>query len=322
MFRLMRVLFFLFIWSLVFGHNIRAQSLAEADRFARAYPHPVTQTSALDALIKTIDSTFDHPLEKARAMFTWVAIHLEYDCREDGQPLKPASLDQVLTTGKSQCAGYASLLQYGLRKMNLEAVTIRGVAKTAKKDLWWTERDLRPNHAWNAVKIGDRWILLDPTWASGASDADCRQVTHEFAPFYFDPPPDKFVLSHLPTDSQWQLTHIIMDKEAFRKLPVFHDPYYVHDVRQIFPETGTLYRKKGELLELRVTSRSPLDSVAIWCEERQDIKPVFGRFTRKGEVYTFTYRIQENGHYFLNVSLDGRNTALVYDLMVGEANSY
>jgi transglutaminase/protease-like cytokinesis protein 3 len=322
MFRLMRVLIVLFHLCIFLGYTLRAQNLAEADRFARAYQHPVTQTAALDALIRSIDSTFVHPLEKTRAMFTWVAVHLEYDCREDGLPLKPTSMDQVLLTGKSQCAGYASLLQYGLRKMKLEAVTIRGIAKTAKKDLWWTEEDLRPNHAWNAVKIGERWVLLDPTWASGASDADCRQVTREFAAFYFDPPPAKFVLSHLPTDSQWQLIHPIMDKEVFRKLPVFHDPFYAHDVSEILPEAGILRLKKGELLELKVSSRSPLDSVAIWCEERKDIKPVFGRFTRKGDQYSFSYRIQENGQYFLNVSLDGRNTALVYDLIAGEANSH
>lgn len=321
MFRHMRVLIFLVHICLLSGYNLPAQSLAEADRFARTYPHPVTHAAALDELIKKIDSSFTHPLEKTRAMFTWVAIHLEYDCREDGQPLKPASLDQVLTTGKSQCSGYASLLQYGLRKMNLEAVTIRGIAKTAKKDLWWTEEDLRPNHAWNAVKIGDRWALLDPTWASGASDADCRQVTREFAPFYFDPPPDKFMLSHLPTDSQWQLTEPLMNKEVFRNLPVFHDPYYNHEVIRILPEKGILHINKGELLELKITSHSPLDSVAIWCEERKDIKPIFGRFIRKGNTYTFAYRIQENGHYFLNVSLDGRNTALVYDLIAGASNS-
>lgn len=322
MFRLMRVLILLFHLSLFSGYTLRAQNLAEADRFARAYRYPVTRTAALDALIQSIDTSFKHPLEKTRALFTWVAIHLEYDCREEGQPLKPSSLDQVLLTGKSQCAGYASLLQYGLRKMNLEAVTIRGVAKTAKKDLWWTEKDLRPNHAWNAVKIGERWVLLDPTWASGASDADCQQVTHEFAPFYFDPPPAKFVLSHLPTDSQWQLLSPIINKHDFRNLPVFHDPFYQYDIYQVFPAKGIVNLKKGEPLEFKVSSRSPLDSVAIWCEERKDIKPVFGRFTRKGDVYSFLYRIQENGHYFLNISLDGRNTSLVYDLIAEEANSH
>ncbi|MFN5646269.1 MAG: hypothetical protein ACK458_02000, partial [Sphingobacteriales bacterium] len=58
-FRLMRVLIFLFHMCLLFGYALRAQNLAEADRFARAYQHPVTQTAALDALIKSIDTTFD-----------------------------------------------------------------------------------------------------------------------------------------------------------------------------------------------------------------------------------------------------------------------
>jgi transglutaminase/protease-like cytokinesis protein 3 len=316
MFRLMWRLCILVSMYSFCGYNLQGQNLEAADRFAFGYEKTVRSLGDVDTLIKHINQAFTTPLDKSRAFFTWVARNLQYDCGEDGNPLRTASLEQVLLTGKSQCSGYASLLQYGLRKLGLEAVTIRGVAKTAKKDLWWTEKDLVPNHAWNAVNIGGRWVLLDPTWASGASDADCKVIDRSFAPFYFDPKPEQFILSHLPADTQWQLLASKMNRETFLQQPVYHDPFYSHKISRISPDKGVLKVKQGETIQFSFISAMNLDSAAIWCEERKDVKPVFGKFTRNGNQYTFAYKVQVMGQYFLNVSLDGRNTALVFDLTV------
>lgn len=317
MFRHMRLWLSLVYMSLFLGTGLRGQDLEAADQFARSFGRGVNTRKALDSLVAQIASRFPSPLERARAMFTWVATHVEYDCQNDGlPPLRAVTLEQVLTSGKSQCAGYANLLQYGMKGLGLDVVTIRGVAKTAKKDLWWTMGDLKPNHAWNAVNIDGRWRLLDATWASGASDADCKVVNHVFAPFYFDPAPEKFVLSHLPSDSQWQLMASTVKARTFLDGPVFQDPFYSHGIREVLPGTGVIEARKGDLIQFSFTSTTPLDSTAVWCEERTDIRPVFGRFTRKGDQYSFSYRVQSTGHYFLNVSLDGRTTALVYDLKV------
>lgn len=317
----MRVLLFLLIIIWAPGVPVSGQErpgYLEADRFARAYTLPVKTRGALDSLVRAIDLRFADPWAKTRAMFTWVAAHLEYECSQDGLPaLGSVSLDQVLRTGRSQCAGYANLLQYGLRAMGLETITIRGVARTAKKDLWWEEDKVKPNHAWNAVKIDGQWRLLDATWASGASDADCQVITREFAPFYFDPPPILFALSHLPSDSQWQLLERPVSREAFLAGPLYHDPFYETGVKNVKPSGGVLRIKANETITFRFTSSTPLDKIAVWCEERKDIKPEFGKMARKGDEYFYTYRLQVKGDHFLNVSLDGHRTALVYYIIVG-----
>lgn len=317
----MRVLLFLMIMMWVPGEPVSGQvapRFREADLFARGYALPVQTRAALDSLVLAIDLRFTDPWDKARAMFTWVAVHLEYDCSQDGLPaLGAVSLEQVLRTGRSQCSGYANLLQYGLRAMGLETVTIRGVARTAKKDLWWDEDRVKPNHAWNAVKIDGRWRLLDATWASGASDADCQVITREFAAFYFDPPPALFTLSHLPTDSQWQLMEQPVSREAFMRGPLYHDPFYETDVKNVHPARGVLHLKTNETITFRFTAVTPLDKIAVWCEERKDIRPEFGKLMRKGDEYSYTYRVQVKEDHFLNVSLDGRRTALVYYIQVG-----
>jgi len=287
------------------------------DEFARALRFPVKNKKALDSLVSLVDQKFYGKEEKVRDLFTWIAVNLEYDCGNDSvPPLRNISIEQVLKTGKSQCAGYSNLLQYALKQLGMEVVTIKGIAKTAKKDLWWQEKDLKPNHSWNAVKINGQWKLMDATWASGAADDSCNTVSHEFSPFYFFPDPRKFVLSHLPSDSQWQLLEPPVEQTVFVSNPVFHDPFYEHDVKSFSPAKGMLDARAGEVINFEFESATPIEKIAVWCEENPMIKPEFGFFIRKGDRYSYAYRVKNSGSYFLNVSLDGRRTALVYYLRV------
>jgi hypothetical protein len=283
------------------------------DDFARNFPLVVHDRDGLDAMIRSVDSRFTLPEEKIRAVFTWIATHLEYDCGTEDRPAqKGSSLDQVLKSGRSQCAGYSSLLQYCLRSLGFESTTIKGVAKTGRKDLWWTIADLRTNHSWNAVKLHNQWQLMDPTWASGAADDNCETITREFSDFYFFPDPEKFALSHLPDDSSWQLTMQPMTREKFLSIPVFHDPFYEHAVIRFSPMEGLQKKKLFETIRFEFNSATPLERIAIWSDGNKAVKPEFGNFTRSGNTYVYTYKLGSPGSYFLNVSLDGKRTALLY----------
>ena len=63
----------------------------------------------------------------------------------------------------------------------------------------------KPNHAWNAVKIYDRWYLLDVTWASGSAIDLSRHQRKLDLNSYFLTEPRKFIQTHLPEDPSWQL---------------------------------------------------------------------------------------------------------------------
>ena len=287
--------------------------LAAADSFGMRPPFPVRDRQTLDSLVKQIDLQFPHPVEKVRALFTWVATTLEYDCGKDSaSAFRAITVDQVLRMGRSQCAGYSNLLQYGLKRLGFEQAIISGVARTAKKDLWWGEEDLRANHSWNAVRINGQWKLLDATWASGASNEDCSVVNREFAPYYFFPDPATFALSHLPADSQWQLLDKPVTRQQFLDLPVFSDPFYEFPISEYAPVSGVMHLEPGEWVTFSFRSSRPLQRIAVWSEDNKAVQPEFGMFTRKGEWYRYAYKARSTGRYFLNVSLDGRRTALIY----------
>ena len=72
----------------------------------------------------------------------------------------------------------------------------------------------RGDHAWNAVKIDDRWHLLDVTWGSGGLN-DQFKFVRKFNEAYFLTAPAAFVQDHLPLDPMWQLMDCPVDLAAF-----------------------------------------------------------------------------------------------------------
>jgi hypothetical protein len=285
------------------------------DAFVTGIHQQARTLHELDSLLSLADQTFKIPEEKIRFAFRWVAANLEYDCREDsGIPSPASSLEDILKNGKSTCSGYAGLLNYALKKMGFESVSIRGVAKTARRDLNW-EKLPRPNHSWNAVKVNNEWKLLDATWASGEASENCDTVIRSFSGFYFFPEPRQLALSHFPADPEWQLVNQPVDSLRFLQWPVFHDPFYEKEVISFFPDSGVLRVKKNGQVKFRFASNVPLEKIAVWSDDRKTIGAEFGKFIKTSGGYEYVYRIRETGEYFLNVSLDGHRTALVYRIL-------
>lgn len=291
---------------------------ARVDRFAASRGNKPEAAAQLDSLLRRADSLFSLPEEKIRFVFTWMALNLEYDCGSaSGSVLATGNVDQVLRTGKSNCSGYSTLMNYALRFLGFESVTVRGLGKTARKDLYWQEGQMpNVNHAWNAVKLRGQWKLLDATWASGEASENCDTILRVFSPFYFFPDPEVLVLSHLPLDSSWQLLDKPVSRSQFIGWPVFHDPFYETGVRQFWPDSGVIRLTKNSPINFRFTTDKPLARIAVWSDDNKKLIPEFGNFESRGREYVYSYRVREAGKYFLNVSLDGKRTALVYRLEV------
>ncbi len=293
----------------------RAPDYEKADRFARELSAPISELSALDSMLERAGKMFSLPEEKVRFVFTWIALNLEYDCGiEAPGGASVQSIENILKNRRSTCSGYSSLINYALKQLGFESIAIRGVAKTARRDLYWQYLP-RPNHAWNAVKVNGEWKLLDANWASGEASENCDTVIRSFSPFYFFPDPEMLALSHLPTDSSWQLISQPVDPQTFLSRPIFHDPYYEKKVSAFIPATGILKVKKNDLVRFRFNTAVPLDRIAIWSDDKKGLSPEFGRFSRVNNGYEYSYRVRETGDYFLNVSLDANRTAIIYRIM-------
>ena len=115
-------------------------------------------------------------------------------------------------------------------------------------------------HAWNAVKLDDKWQLMDVTWASGGLDVRSKKYVRDFDAGWFLTPPQRFLLSHWPDDARWTLGETRPDKKEFVKAPVFYRRYTAAGLHLESPRTGTIGRKTT----IRLRSSEPVTRLSAY----------------------------------------------------------
>jgi transglutaminase/protease-like cytokinesis protein 3 len=187
------VLFFIFFYSSIFA-QIQVDSL----RYKRAQKAP-----------KTLDVKYLARFLKAGAMsdekivetfYYWIHQNIEYDVelsKKDNLNKTDVSVLKVLENKKSICAGYANLFFELCQAVKIECVVVEGVAQI-------DDDKIAQPHAWNAVKIKDKWELLDVTWGSGAP-LESGSFFKYLNLNYLYCKPENFILEHFPDEEKWQL---------------------------------------------------------------------------------------------------------------------
>lgn len=197
--------------------TVMPDAFTDIDTYAKKTPKQYEKDIPMLAeyLIKPAGSD----IEKARALYTWVATHIMYDDAAYNSGNYPDySAENVLRRKKAVCEGYANLLQALCEAAGLEADKITGYSKgygyKAGKTFTTT------NHAWNAIKINGAWKLFDPTWGStfGTNTNGKLVSTSMFDPYWFDVHPKAFIFTHLPAEDRWQLVEGTLDLHAYEKL--------------------------------------------------------------------------------------------------------
>ncbi|XP_061118087.1 kyphoscoliosis peptidase-like [Conger conger] len=166
------------------------------------YSSKVRPRDTVEALVQELLKGASSDLEKLRAIWTWVTHHIEYDVEALRNPgLRMSNAADVLKTGKGVCAGYAGLFQEMCRGAGIQCETVSGYAKGLGYKLG-KHFSGDTNHAWNAVRLGGSWHLLDSTWGAGTVR---EKFTFRYNEFYFLTHPALFVGNHFPEDAKWQM---------------------------------------------------------------------------------------------------------------------
>ncbi|MFM2101307.1 MAG: hypothetical protein RIR05_293, partial [Bacteroidota bacterium] len=133
----------------------------------------------------------------ARLLYTWMAIHINYDDYGYNTGNYAATdAASVFQSKKAVCSGYSNLFKYLATQMGLECVSIVGYSKGY--GYIEGERFTETDHAWNAIKVNSTWHLIDVTWGSGyGKTINGSLVTvKEFDDYWFMTNPDAFIFSH------------------------------------------------------------------------------------------------------------------------------
>jgi hypothetical protein len=214
----------------------------------------------LDRLAQSLTGGLESDSQMVRAIHDWVTLNVSYDTASlmsESVGNEPAA--DVLRTRCSACRGYANLFGELCHRSGLDCVTIQGHARGAGFHPFGREAPSEPNHAWNAVRVGGRWRLVDATWDAGRYRTDAG-YEQRYSTDYLFPDPAWLIHTHLPSDSNWQLLDQPVSALEFGNLPYLTVEFFRLGLR-LRTRLGLVNQSSGVFsVELAVP-----DSVSAFC---------------------------------------------------------
>lgn len=230
-----------------------AQNDESVDIVMATYP---SDFETIQELVKRIDYDFKQPENKVRALYLWLAKHIEYDIyyqvtppaaqwivftsQADKQQKKDALLKQRMALyfkeRKALCRGYAGLFQMGCELMDIPVTAIHGYAKVSVHDI--VKGAHYKNHSWNAVFINNRWNFIDLTWSAGYHEPNSGTWVARLNEYFYLTPPEIFIKSHFPVAPQWQLIQRPITEAQFFSEPIYYPAYFERKYALIDSQEG------------------------------------------------------------------------------------
>jgi len=275
---------FLFL-NIIFLNSALAQKLTEVDKIVAKYPKSFAST---EKLADKINKDFSSDYDKARAVYSWIALNIKYDYNaflnppkiqgfsysteaEKQRKLKQLNNNLIQKAFKSQkavCEGFTALYQHLAELVGIECEIIRGDSKTRLADIG--RKNTSSNHAWNIVLIDKKWRLIDVTWGQGYYDSSKGRMVNDFNPVYFDTDPDYFFAKHYP-DSGTYLGNRI-SKDDFLNGPLIYNKTIENDNKIKSPDSGILEVKSGDKITVEIKNISKSDQVFYLNKRNQPVK--------------------------------------------------
>lgn len=252
------------VFFLLIATSINAQDFSKVDHLVLKYP----RFSKVEDLASKIENDFSTDTEKVRAAFFWLAKNIRYDLKmyynpkprtygfsystEDEKTTKiQAAKDKIIDVAFNRkmgvCEEYAQSFKKICDLLNIEAAVITGYTRNSTDEIG--KPSLNTDHAWNAVKLNDKWILLDATWAAG-SLLNGKWI-QEFNNYFYNIPKEKIFKTHFPENSVWVLRFGRITKEEFYKQPIFGYTFLASNAQLIDPKKGIIEITKANNIELK-----------------------------------------------------------------------
>ena len=194
--------------------------------------------------------------ECAYLVYKWLSQNVAYDC----YGLNHGGIDfselGTYNKGKGVCAGYALIFEKMCDSLGLESNYVVGYSKGAGFTPGVIPK--QSDHAWNSVKIGSSYYLVDSTWGSGNCDGDTYNAN--FNDFYFCTNPEAFIRTHLPEEKQWQLISEAITLETFVNMLGLSGTFYENGFTSISPDLATISSNQAFKITLNF---DPSNSIAL-----------------------------------------------------------
>ena len=126
--------------------------------------------SELQTLSDEICTGAETDYDKILKLEYWVADNIYYNhlAAETAVTQEVISLETVLETKTTTCAGYSNLFSALCNMQDIYCVNLRG-GTSSREDTPERLMEAPMNHEWNAVLLDGQWIFIDTTWLSNNS---------------------------------------------------------------------------------------------------------------------------------------------------------
>ena len=246
---MLRIFVILFFCSL----SSYAQDFSSIDTKVDLYP----SFSKVENLANQIDKDFDSDEEKVRATFYWLAKNIRYNLREFYNPkqrsyrfsyssenerlqklqaIKDRLINKAFQTKLGVCEEYAQSFKKVCDLLGIEAYVIKGYVRINTSEIGVIPSST--NHAWNAVKLNGRFVVLDATWAAGYEFQN--RWVKDFNPYYYDISNTDIFKTHYPKERLWILRLGRMTIDEFFNQPIFANSFLKSGATLESPKLGIL----------------------------------------------------------------------------------
>ena len=292
------ILFALLEISLLGQTNLRNFDYSKADSIALNFPKQ--KYKSFTEIIFPLTDSLKTDQEKFRAIFRWITDNIEYSYSN-----RSTNPDRVIKKGKAVCGGYASLLRIMCGTIGIKCPVITGYTKTTISDI--NKKYKRTDHAWNAVKLNDKWYLVDATWASGYLDERTRKFVKQYDNTYYFTEPKYFYSKHLPKDKSYFFDEPVIKLKNFKKDPVLHSGFKKNEILKLKPSKGIIKRGMNGSLKFTLQSGIPIYSAIISLNNgRLTYEPDYS--IKKGK-YIFKQKFKKPGNYAMTIFINERAVA-------------
>ena len=192
--------------------------------------------SSLDQLVETIRafSRNKSAIDCHWIIFYWIACNIEYDTVSYfTKNYADQTAQGVFRSKKGVCAGYANIYKHICDNLDIPCEVVGGYSKGYGFD-GYANAPSETDHAWNAVRIGEYWYLIESTWGAGSLD-ERKAFKRELESYYFLPRPKEMIYHHLPENPRWQLLQQTVPMDQFWRMPKIYPAYFDLNLELIYP---------------------------------------------------------------------------------------
>ena len=232
--------------------------------------------------------------QKAKIINDWICDNIAYDVETAfSRANRRQDYVSVLRIKKAVCAGYTNLFNQMCRLASVESIGISGFSK----GFGYTGRiGAQPDHAWNAVKINNKWYLIDVTWNAG--HVDLRTFIKNYSTNYLFLDSRAFLYSHLPLDNKYQFYAPIVRSEQFMEEPYISGAFFKYQInlKNDLPKYNNTVNQGGFVFELISSNNNVQLSSTLRTTQQQDIDGATWQ-SKSGNTYSFIFDLPDSQNY-------------------------